>query len=790
LEGNGDASGPVRGVTPADPGTPGSGEGPTGWFRSRRSLQVAVGLSAVAAAVGGAASGNHPTGSSGLDPAYASLLAALVALAASRASRAGLLVAAAIGVGFSRGWLWLPAAAALILAFAACFPKRSYPPLGALTGAVLAQVILRLPKLGFHGLSALTAALVSVVLCASAWRALSPRYRRMAAGGALALFGIAVILSVPVAISGLLARGAVDRGVAAAKSALADINKDSAPDAVNDLKVAAIDFSSAHTRTDRWWGWGGSLVPVVAQQRRAMVDVTGAGYRLAANASGEAGGIDFHDLTTHHGQINLTAVRALTRPVDALDSQIAAAQTVVSATQSEWLVQPIAAHFGKLDAQLAKARQAADLAAEAVRDSPQLLGGNGAERYLVVFMSPSETRGLGGLIGAYAELSVDQGRIKIIRSGPSPSLSVPPPAPSPILTGPAQYLARYGAFAPQRYFEDVTYSPDFPTVEDVVAQLYPQVGGDRIDGVMALDPYALAALLKFTGPITVSGLPQQLTNTNAAEILMRQQYIDVPSLDQQDARQSILQEALSVGFSRLLSGSLPAPNQLAAALSPEVRQGRLLFWTDETAVQPLLHRLGLEGAFPQPGRSSDVLAVTVANAAHNKIDTYLNESVSDQVTYDPQSGRVSAAVALSLDNQAPKSGLPVYLIGSPGGGDLPLGTNYMWLSVYSPFDLTYATLDGKVFPFDQGVAELGVTAYSAFLQIPSETTDTLHLSFDGYVAAGPTFRATVRLQPLANPQAVRISVLPTAGWRPRGGADGPWTAGTDEVQSHAWLFRR
>ncbi len=749
-----------------------------------------MGLTCAAAAVGGATAGCHPTGSSALDAAYAALLAGAVTFGASRASRGSLLVAAAVGVAFSRGWLWLPAGAALVLALAACFPKRFYRPLGALIGAVLAQVVLRLPKLGFHGLTALAAAAVTAVVLVSAWRTLGTRYRRRVAVGVSALLGVAVILSAPVAISGLLAKGAVDRGVAAAKSALADINKDSAPDAVNDLRVAAADFSGAHAKTNHWWTWGGSLVPVVAQQRRAMVDVTGAGYRLAANASSEAGAINFHGLTTHHGQIDLTAVRALTRPVEALDSQIAAAQEVVTETRSGWLVPPIADHFGKLDVQLAKARQAADLAAEAVKDTPQLLGGSGVERYLVVFMTPSETRGLGGLIGAYAELSFDQGRIRITRSGPSPTLSVPPSRPTPVLTGSPQYLARYGAFSPQRFFEDLTYSPDFPTVEDVVSQIYPQVGGDRIDGVMALDPYALAALLKFTGPITVSGLPQQLTYSNAAEILLRQQYIDVPALAQQDSRQSILQEALSVGFRRLLAGSLPAPNQLANALSPEVHQGRLLFWSDQAGVQPLLRRLGLEGAFPQPGNTSDVLAVTVANAAHNKIDTYLDESVSDQVSYDPTNGHVSANVAISLDNQAPSSGLPIYLIGSPAApGSLPLGTNYMWLSVYSPFQLTYATLRGQVLPFEQGVRELGVTAYSIFLKIPAHTTDTLQLTFDGYVAAGPTYRATVRLQPLANPQTVDVSVLPTAGWRPDAKTDGSWTAGSDEVQTRAWTFR-
>ena len=52
----------------------------------------------------------------------------------------------------------------------------------------------------------------------------------------------------------------------------------------------------------------------------------------------------------------------------------------------------------------------------------------------------------------------------------------------------------------------MSYAPDLPTVADVIQQLYPQAGGDHIDGVLALDPYGLAALIGMTGPIKVPGL--------------------------------------------------------------------------------------------------------------------------------------------------------------------------------------------------------------------------------------------------------------------------------------------
>src|SRR5262249_51685341 len=147
---------------------------------------------------------------------------------------------------------------------------------------------------------------------------------------------------------------------------------------------------------------------------------------------------------------------------------------------------------------------------------------------------------------------------------------------------------------------------------------YPQVGGDHIDGVLVLDPYALSALLKFTGPISVPGLDTRLTSSNAADVLLRQQYTTAQANQISPAqRHDVLQGALAAAFRQLTTGSLPAPETLANTLAAQVHQGRLLFWSSHPGDQPLLTRLGLQGAFPQPGPDRDVLAVTVANAANN-----------------------------------------------------------------------------------------------------------------------------------------------------------------------------
>ena len=252
------------------------------------------------------------------------------------------------------------------------------------------------------------------------------------------------------------------------------------------------------------------------------------------------------------------------------------------------------------------------------------------------------------------------------------------------LTGPADYLARYGAFDPQKLFQDVSYAPDLPTVADVIQQLYPQAGGDPIDGVLALDPYGLADLIGLTGPIDVPGLGR-LTAANTASELLQGQYAAFAE-SQQRVAHDYDQDALRIEFHRLTTGSLPGPSTLSNALEPDVRQGSIGFWSFDKADQPVLYRLGLADAFPAAD-GHDLLGVTTQNAANNKIDVYLQRVISDAVTYDPANGAVASRVTITLHNEAPAQGLPNEVIGSYTGSGLPPGTNETWLTLYSPLGL-------------------------------------------------------------------------------------------------------
>jgi len=799
------APGPARGPAPGPvPEAPGDDAGrpvttlaapsvrPSSGARSSSSScswsGLVVGVLVALSAVAGAAAGAHPTGTWAVDPVYGAAFAGLTTWAASRAGRESWLAVAAVGVVMSRGWLLLPAAVALAVAFASVFDRRSRRRTGAVVGALAGQVVLRWPPIGFHGATALVAGLAVVPVVVSAYRRAPRPGRRTVRRVAAAVGGVALLLCLPFLVAGLLVEPRIAQGTHEAQRALDAVSAGEATTATADLGAARRDFAGADGAVNGWWNAGAALVPVVAQQRRAVAAATDAAATLTAVGARTAGRLDYHQLGYHDGRIDLSMLPPMAAPAATLDRAIAAAQARIGATGSPWLLPPVGNRRAQLVAQLGRARTTTDIAVQAIGVLPAMLGAAGERHYLVVFTTPSEARGLGGFIGAYGELTADDGRLSLRTSGSIQSLrtaGIPPTERT--LTGPPDFLAQYGTFHPEQFFEDSTFSPDFPTDADVVSQLYPQAGGTPLDGVMAIDPYALAALLRITGPVSVPGLPVPLTSANAAQVLLRDQYTlyDSGQAPDNQARHDLLQDALHVAFDRIVQGSLPAPRTLAQDLVSPVRDGRLYFWSAHPDEEPLFERLGADGTFPRPG-DGDLLAVTVQDAEANKIDAFLHQRISDQVAYDPATGSAHEVVTVALRNDAPASGLPAYVIApadAPPG--TPEGANYAMVTLYSPLAFDQVSVDGVPSTLAAGV-ELGSFAYRTWVTIPPGTTLTMQVTLTGTLPAGTTLPFHVRVQPSANPVSLTLTMAPGAGWQVVGSPT--WTAGSAAVELHRFRF--
>lgn len=724
-----------------------------------------IGAVAVAAAVGALWATGAPTGLPLADAAFRAGFAALVVLAAARARRwtwivvAGLAAVAADGVWVGVGL------AGLALALGAAVLDRRNRIVGAVAAGLAVQALLRLPDEGFAGGTALITAVAVLPLLLSAYQLSSDRIRRIARLSLVGAIAFSLLAGVGLAVAGLSARTSVNDGIALSQQGFDAARDGEEAAAVDNLAGASEAFAEANDALSAPWAMPARIVPVLGVQARAVQDITSEGAHLSEVAATAADETDLDSLQFVDGRIDLELVAGFEQPLQDGADALQQAADAVDDLDSPWLVAPLDSRVARFEDEVDRALPDAELAIAGVRVAPALFGGDGDRRYFIAFTTPAEMRGLGGFMGNWGELQTIDGDPELVLSGRIEDLNFGARLVPAELHGPEDYIERYGRFDPQHYLQDVTFSPDMPSVAEVSADLYSQTVERPMAGVIVIDPYALAALLNFTGPIQLSNYPTPLTAENAADVLLREQYL---SFDTRSDRKDFLDEATRVVFERLTQGDVPGPRQVAEVLGPLVQQGRLMVHSFDPEEQALFEQVGLDGAFPEQPEGGDFYALNTDNSALNKIDIFLERDVQYDATFDPDSGHVDATATITLTNEAPASGLPDVVLSSGQrtltGTGPPLGTNQMMVSFYTPHLLETATIDGQPLPMNPD-DELGLRVYSAFIDIPAGGTRTLVLQLDGEIEPSTEYRVGVGMQPLVNPDTNTATVRLAEGWQ-------------------------
>ncbi|CAN5528357.1 hypothetical protein BH20ACT2_BH20ACT2_15360 [soil metagenome] len=719
---------------------------------------------AVLAAIGAVAARPAPTGATVIDGLLTAILAVVIALAAARAKRWTWLVLAGVAATFASG---VPALAlaliALCLALASAFSRRPPQAMGALAAGAAFVALLLDTNLGTHGLSAVVTGLAAAPVLVSGYRHARRRERRWARRSVEVVAVLVLVAGVGSLVAALAARPALERGVDQLENALQIASSGDSEAAAEQLRAAARSFERANGRLSSPWALPARAIPVVSQNVEALDGLTAVAERLAESAGTAAEDAELEDLTFRGGRLDLAALAAVQDPLaeaaDALDEAAADLPDI----DSPWLIAPVDRRLARIADEIAGARPQAQLALDAVQLAPDLLGGDGPRRYLVLFTTPVEARGRFGFPGNFAELTLDDGRLDMTRFGRSTELNdglsaSAVPRAERSLDGPEAYLVRYGRFDPAGTWQNITMSPHLPDIAEVAAELYVQSGGAPVDGVLLLDPWALAELLNDTGPVAIEGRAGLVTAENAASFLLRDQYLELPDTP---ARIDALETLAAVTFERLTAGDLPGPRTLGERFGPLVAAGHLGFVPLDSDEADLAQRLGLAGAYrPVVG---DVLSVTNTNASGNKIDLFLERSLAYDVRWDPATGSVAATATVTLTNTAPADGLPNYLIGnvvgntSVTGEDLPPGTNRTYLSIYSPWLLEEARVNGRSTAVESQV-ELGRRVYATFLTLPPGGTVTVELDLRGGLRAGAPYVLDLDDSHLIEPDRVDLSV--------------------------------
>lgn len=737
----------------------------------RRGRSQIVGLAMFASAVASAAVGTRPSGFALTDTIWACLFGAVLVRSATRAP-AWATGFASLALMFAVAGAWAIACAAVAFACLVLDLRRiddvadsSDRLFRALVlgvgGAIVASVGLRVPASAGRAGSLATVFSFAVPLLAD------PSLKRYASGATRRLrrllgnWRVVSLLFILAASGGLLAATSVLR----VRDSLLALHRGHAQIRLGDVSGASDSFRqvTASTRSvSRWLGspivWPIRSLPLLGRHTIGAQRSLKAVETVSTQFTAALVELDRHPPMSD-GSFDLVALRRLGSRFDEIDQALEKLDKGLADSQTAWLPPPINRRLRAGQTQLRAARAQSGKTVHALQLADSLLGGRSPRTMLIAFLTPAEARGLGGLVGNYAVVHTENGRITLKQFGRTADLNQRTPPTK--LDMPTDFLERYGRYGAtsrdgQRsdpaFWSNVAMSPDLPSVARAMAQMMRAYDGTKLDGVIAVDPDGLRAILGITGPVTAGrGSPRTLTELNVVEYLSREQYFA-----DEASRSELLGEATKLvlsGLSRIDSAVLRKGGSLAEV----VRRGHLQLWSFDSSDQNLLLGLDVSGRFPEPG--VDGFSVTLTNANPNKIDSFLTSSARYRATIDENRRTIRSTLTVELDNAGPSSGLPETVIGNQRGA--PPGSNTMIMSVYSPLTRVTVNVDGVVTPFSL-TSERGWNVASFVVRVPSRGRVAVVVQMEGVVQSGP-YTFVTRTQPMVSPMRISVDTRSSTG---------------------------
>ena len=502
--------------------------------------------------------------------------------------------------------------------------------------------------------------------------------------------------------------------------------------------------------------WLGNTADTVAAMSNAGVSLSIAGSTLTGALLELPDGIG--SLAPSNGVVPIDRYADLAIAADSARDGVAEAAATLAAAPESFVPRVVAR--ARWDAQDQAASLATDLdgMSDLLHGFGAFAGTDGARRYLVLAQNPAELRGTGGIWGAYAIVTLDDGRARVSAAHPTQSLRDFPagrvPSPS------ADYARTYDQFGGAGSWQNMNATPDFPSAAAAALANYELGEGDRLDGVIAADPFLLQALLEVTGPVSVPGAGSLSADT-VVDVTTNRAYA---SYDGSTQRKEVLGDAATGVLARFLAMDDHGLARLKA-LATSVAGGHLRVFSTEPDVQAALATLGVDGALSTtPG---DLFAVTVNNGSASKVDYYADRSIAYEVQLGGE-GEAIATATVSIANEAPTHGQPRYVIGpfiegAEAGDQVPLTT--VWC--HQPCEVLTAMRDGEDVAVATG-SENGVPWLRDYRTIGAHDQGALSLTWraddvwEGN-SSGGVYVLTFVGQPTIRPTDVRIAIHAPAG---------------------------
>jgi len=384
------------------------------------------------------------------------------------------------------------------------------------------------------------------------------------------------------------------------------------------------------------------------------------------------------------GRVDVAALQEAAPTVVAAAAVVSDALARLDALETEQLWSAVAGPLAMVRTEVAAVDATTATAARAVQLLPPMLGADGPRSYLLLVQNNAEVRATGGIPGSVILLQVADGVVQIVDHRSAGSLG-DLAAPALPLTDTEMSLFGADLAADMRY---VTFTPDFPRSAEIARAIWAQQVGGEVDGVVSVDPGALALLLDDTGPVPLpagavsDAVGGQLTAENAVTVLLNTVYLLTPDPAVQDA---FFAETASSALTALLAGQ-GEPAAAVDALAEAARQGRLMVWSAHAEEQALLDDTVLGGRLRGDAGGSPVIGVFLNDGSQAKMSFYLETSIAVEQQDCLPDGSRTFDVGITLANTVPPdvAALPAYVTG--GGAVVPVGEVRTNVLIYAPTD--------------------------------------------------------------------------------------------------------
>ncbi len=193
-------------------------------------------------------------------------------------------------------------------------------------------------------------------------------------------------------------------------------------------------------------------------------------------------------------------------------------------------------------------------------------------------------------------------------------------------------------------------SPDFTSAGRTALDLYANETGQSLDGVIALDPWAVGMLLDVTGPITVPEYKTTVTAKDFPELVFQKEEYRGGG-QAYDGKRFISTVAAHL-IPQLLTLPPGSWGNLLLALNNASSQRHLQVYFTNPQVEQEMSRIGWSGATVAPAGAQEYMREVESNYGDTKANHFIDRQFQLTLTLQPD-GQLLHHLVVSLKNSTP-----------------------------------------------------------------------------------------------------------------------------------------